>query len=213
MNLRTQQAVCALKPAKELAEYAISDIYTMFLLWAHYTENSIKGYGVTKADAGQQYEIAWNEITPEAIYLSVELKPDVPTDRQQRANTAMLLLQRPGFYSKERALSDMGVTDPEQVMKDSYFEQLLDAEIANYIQLKAAEAQMGLQQMAQQAQMAQQEQAQQTLQNEQAGAPGGPGFDPNQGGLPPQQAAPGATFEGVTGTDRQGAEAPQGRPI
>ena len=77
------------------------------------------------------------------------------------------------------------------------------------IQLQAAQAQMALQQQAQQ----QQEIAMQTMQNQQAGAPGGPGFNPAEGGLPPQQAAPGATFEGVTGEDRTGLEAPQGRPI
>ena len=41
----------------------------------------------------------------------------------------------------------------------------------------------------------------------------GNGFNPAQGGLPPQMAAPEATREGVTGVDRMGNEAPQGGPF
>jgi len=213
LNLRTQTAVGALKPPKELAEYGLGDIYTMFLLYAHYTETDIMGYGTTKADEGQQYKIAWDEIVPEAIYLSVELTPDVPLDRQQKANTAMMMLQRPGFYSKERALEDMGVTDPDQVMKEAYMEQLTDANIQNIIQTMMAQSQMQVQMQAQEAQMMQQQQQQmgmEAMQNQMAGAPGGGGFDPNQGGLPPQMAAPGATREGVTGEDMMGNEALMG---
>ena len=194
LNLATQTAVGALKPAKELAEFAMADIYTLFLLWAHYTKNDIDGYGTEKANMGEQYSIAWDEIDPQNIYLSVELKPDVPLDRQQRANTAMMLLQRPGFYSKERALEDMGVSDPDQVIKEAYFEQLLDAQIANMIQMQAQQAAMQLQQ-----QQMMQQQALASIQQQAAGAPGGNGYNPEMGGLPPQMAAPGATREGVTG--------------
>ena len=45
------------------------------------------------------------------------------------------------------------------------------------------------------------------IQGMMAGAPGGPGFNPQQGGLPPAMGAPGATFEGVTGGDRMQNEA------
>ncbi len=98
-------------------------------------------------------------------------------------------------------------------MKDAYKEQFLDAQIASTIRLQEAKEQMALQQQVQAQAEAQQAQSQQTLQNEQAGAPGGLGFDPNQGGLPPAQGAPEATFEGTRGTDRTGNEAAQGRPI
>ena len=217
LNLKTQTAVGALKPAKELAEHALADIYTLFLLFASYTENDIQGYGTGKDDSGQEYVIEHAEIEPNGIYLKVELKPDVPLDRMQRANTATMMVQQ-GIYSKERALDEMGVSDPEQVMKEVYFGQLLDAKIANLIEMERAQSQMALQMEQQQAQMAMQQQAmqqqqpqgQEAIQQQLAGAPGGQGFDPNQGGLPPQQAAPGATREGVTGEDMMGNEAPQG---
>jgi hypothetical protein len=199
LNLATQTAVGALKPAKELAEYALADIFTLFLLWANYTQNSIDGYGTGKADLGEGYSIEWDEITPESIYLSVELKPDVPLDRMQRANTAMMMVNS-GIYSKARALDEMGVTDPETVQKEIYFDMLLDAQMQNLIQTQQAQSQMALQMEQQAAQQMSLEANQTDL----AGAPGGQGFDPNQGGVPPQMVAPGATREGVTGMDMEG---------
>ena len=50
----------------------------------------------------------------------------------------------------------------------------------------------------------------QAMQNQGANVPGGNGFNPAQGGQIPQEVAPGATREGVTGEDRMGNEAPQG---
>ena len=207
LNLATQTAVGSLKPAKELAEHALADIYTLFLLYAHYTQNPIKGYGTGKKDLGELYVIKSDEIDPEGIYLSVELKPDVPLDRMQRANTAMLMVQA-GIYSKERAMEDMGITDPDQVTEEMFFERLTDARWQNMIDTMAMQSQMAIQQQAQAAQQQQAQQQELAAQQQQlAGAPGGPGFDPNQGGLPPQQAAPGATREGVTGIDLAGNEA------
>ena len=94
-------------------------------------------------------------------------------------------------------------------MKQIYFEQLLDANIQNIIQTLMAQSQMQIQMQAQEQQMAmqQQQQGMAAQQQQMAGAPGGNGFNPEQGGLPPQMAAPGATREGVTGEDRMGNEA------
>jgi len=204
LNLATQTAVGALKPAKELAEHALADIYTLFMLWAEFTGEDIVGYAKDKANIGTEYVIAANEIAPESIYISVELKPDVPLDRMQRANTAMLMVQS-GIYSKERAMEDMGITDPDTVMKEVLFDQFLQAQIANIIQMQAQQSQMALQQQQQA-----QQQALAGLQNQMAGAPGGQGFNPAMEGSPPQMAVPGATREGVTGQDMMGNEAPQG---
>jgi hypothetical protein len=208
LNLQTQTAVGALKPGKELAEYSLSDIYTLFLLWANYTESDIKGYGTGKEDLGQEYTIRWNEIDPANIYLSVELKPDVPLDRMQKANVAMLMVQA-GIYSKERAMEDMGITDPDAVTKEMFFERMTEAQFQNIIDSMAMQNQLAVQQQ----QMAMQQEQQmglEAMQNEMAGAPGGQGFNPALGGGPPQEAAPGATREGVTGEDMMGNEAPFG---
>jgi len=201
LNLATQTAVGALKPAKELAEFAIADIYTLFLLWMTYTKKNIEAYGTDKySDAGKQYTIEWDEVDPQNIYLNVELTPDVPLDRQQRANVAMGMVQA-GIYSKERAMEDMGITDPDNVMKEVLFEQLLQAEIQRMIQMQAYQDQQALV-----AQQAAQQQAMASIQSQMAGAPGGNGFNPALGGQPPAEVAPGATREGVTGQTMTGEE-------
>ncbi len=202
LNLATQTALGSLKPAKELAEFALADIYSLFLLWANYTENDIKGYGTGKQDVGEEYTIKWDEINTESIYLSVELKPDVPLDRMQKANVAMMMVQA-GIYSKERAMEDMGVTDPDAVTKEMFFERLTEAQLQNIIDTMALQNQMAIQQQQQEQQL-----ALQTIQNQMAGAPGGNGFNPAFGGGPAQEAAPMATREGVTGEDLMGNEAP-----
>ena len=71
---------------------------------------------------------------------------------------------------------------------------------------------MQVQMQAQEQQM-QQQQAQglAATQNQMAGAPGGEGFNPAAGGMPPQAVVPGATREGVTGEDMMGNEAPFGQ--
>jgi hypothetical protein len=196
LNLRTQTALGALKPALELSEYALADIYTLFLLYAHYTEKDLVGFGTGKEDNGQGYTIKADEIFPDGIYLTVKLKPDVPLDRMQKANTAMMLVNA-GIYSKERAMEDMGITDPDMVTEEMFFERMSEARLQNMIDTMAMELAMRQQQQQELA-------AQQT---ELAGAPRGQGFDNNMGGGPPAEAAPAATREGVTGEDMMGNEA------
>ncbi|MCK5430542.1 MAG: hypothetical protein KAI94_13770, partial [Anaerolineales bacterium] len=182
-----------------------------FLLYAHYTKTDLTGYGTGKKDKGQEYTIASDEIEPNAIYLSVELKPDVPLDRMQRANAAMLMVNA-GIYSKERAMGDMGITDPDKVTEEMFFERLTEAIWQNRIDQMAMELAMQQQQQQQAMQQEQQAMQQQQLpaqQTEMVGAPGGIGFDPNQGGSPPIEVVPGAaTFEGARGQSRAGEELP-----
>jgi hypothetical protein len=205
LNLKTQTAIGALHPAQELAEAALADIYEMFLLWAEHTGEDIVGYGIGKKDLGAEYTIAADTIKPDAIYLSVSLTPDVPLDRQQKANVAMMLVQA-GIYSKERAMEDMGITDPDQVTEEMFFERMTEARWQNMIDGMTMQQQMEMQMQAQAAQQ-QQQMGQEAMQNEMAGAPGGQGFNPAMGGAVPQEAAPGATREGVTGQDFAGNEA------
>jgi hypothetical protein len=202
INLRTQTAFGSLKPSLELSEYALADIYTLFLLYAHYTEEDLVGFGTGREDNGQSYTIKADTIVPDSIYLSVKLKPDVPLDRQAKANTAMMLVNA-GIYSKERAMEDMGITDPDMVTEEMFFEKMTEARWQNMIDTMNLQTQMNAQMQMQ----AQQQQGLAAQQNEMAGAPGGQEFNPAAGGTPPQEVAPGATREGVTGEDRAGNEA------
>jgi len=59
------------------------------LLWCAYTEMPLYAYGTGKDDKGQEYVIDPRRYH-DAIYIDVELKPDVPTDRLQRINAASI---------------------------------------------------------------------------------------------------------------------------
>jgi hypothetical protein len=213
LNLQTQTALGALKPAKELAEKALAEIFVMMLLWAKESSTPLMAYGSDKhLDLGKQYILEVENIPEEDLYIDVELVADLPTDKLQKANTAGMLTQF--GYSRERALEDMGVSDPQGEMKQWYGEKYIDhifemakqkqmlemqAEMAN----QQAQEQMGMQQQAQQEQMMAQQQAeaQQMAQmgQQQPGAesmqPGGQGFNAAMGGMPPAAAAPGMTRE------------------
>jgi len=211
LNLGTLIATGALKPAKELAEAALADVYSHFMYWANHTQNSIEGLGMGK-NKGKQYTIEWDEFDPENLYINCELKPDVALDRQQRANVAMGLIQA-GLMSKEQAIEYMGENDPQAILDQIDIERLWDNRIQIMIQREQMQVQMEAQQIAMQQQqaadeaaMAQQEQAMAAQQGQMAGAPGGQMFNAAAGGLPAQMGAPGATREGVTGQDMMGNE-------
>lgn len=210
LNLLTQTAIGALKPAKRLAEQGLAEMFTIMVLWSIHTELPLEAYGTDKrGDLGKDYIIDPQVIDETALYIEVELTPDEPTDRQQRANTASQLVQ--WGYPKEYALEDMGVTDPGKAMERWYYEKLLENEVNLIIQQKQMALQMEGQQIAEMQAMAQQQaQAQaQAAQQEvigRQGIPGGDGNNPAMGGNPAQMGAPEATFEGQTGMDRQGNE-------
>lgn len=196
LNLQTQTALGALKPAKELTEKALSEMFTLMLLWSSYTDVALNAYNDNRRSQmyGEEYTIEPDEIDEENIYITVELDPDEPTDKLQRANTASLLMNL--GYPKKYALEDMGVEDPEQAMDIFYEERFEEVEIQKYEQ-----GEMMALQAAQQEQMMQQQEAQQLAQQaELAGAiPGGQGFNPAMGGLPPASAFPGMTEEAMGG--------------
>jgi len=201
LNLNTLTAAGALKPAKELAENAMADAFALFMCWAGYTENSIQSYGDDGPD-----EIPWDEYDPENLYITVELKPDVALDRQQRANVAVVLLQA-RIMSREQALEYMGETDPQKIIQQIYMDDMLEA----YMQAQTALMVQDLMPQpelppGQEQGIPGQEMGMEAIQGMMAGAPGGPGFNPQQGGLPPAMGAPGATREGVSGEDMMGNE-------
>jgi len=211
-NMRLKQALASLIPYKHLAERATSQIYEKMLLWCHYSGVPIKGY-----HEEEMYQIEPEDIDPDAIYLTVELQPDVAIDQQQRTNTAVMQareLRRP----MEDILQEMGETDPQGATQRWMKEQLVLAEFQGMLQGIQAEASGAIQQAAMQmaqemlGQMQQQQQQMGQMQEQmpmaptEAGlAPGlGMGFNPNEGGQPFSQAMPGATREMQSGLSRTG---------
>ena len=207
LNLRTQTALGALRPFKEISEYSIADVVEKKLLWVEKSGKPLHAYGRGKEDLGMEYTIDPATIDPESLYISCELTPDVPTDRQAKINTASIAVQSL-WMSRERGLEYAGETDPQGVMKQYWFERLLENKLNIAMQSEMAMSQLQIQQMAQQAAA----EAQMVMQQQQAamqppGIPGaeGAGFNPAQGGQPAQMMQPGATFEGQMGLTRGGA--------
>jgi len=221
LNLATQTAVGNLKPFKRLAEVALADVCEQMLLWVRQSDEPAYAFGGRPSNAGQQLMIEANEIDPAALYIDVELHPDVPTDRQARINGANMLIQQ-GF-PRARAWEELAIADPQQALQEGYQEQMEQAFISQEVQALLAEANARAQARVQQIMMAAQQQMQgppqqgppqqqgpprrPPPQNGQSGPfPGGPGFSPPQGGQPPAVANPSGTREQVSGRDRQGNE-------
>jgi hypothetical protein len=216
LNLATQTALGALKPAKELAEKALAEIYTQMLLWVEHSGKDLVAWGSAKDDKGMQYIVRSEDIDPSGLYLSVTLTPDAPTDRMQKINAAIMAKQL--GMSNETALEELGVTDPLSEIQQSYIEQLQQAMMANVIQSmqmelqNAQQMQMQAQQMQMQSQAMQEQEAQAMVNQGMApGMPGveGQGFNPAMGGMPPALMNPAATREEQTGYDITGTPAIQ----
>ena len=116
----------------------------------------------------------------------------------------------------ERIIEFLGDTDPQGAARLYYKEQFKDAYIAGVLQKVQAEGSGEMEQMRQMLEQLMQQQEQMAKAAE-AGpgrtppGPGGlagvegPGFDPNQGGMPPATVAPeGATREAQTGRTQGG---------
>lgn len=212
LNLATQTALGALKPGKALAEKALAQILTQFMLWVHYSGKPLEEIGKSKEDWGSQYTLLPEHIDPERIFITTELKPDLPTDRAGRVQAASTARQFLG-YSQEAALEDIGVEDPAAMIEQSHFERLQENEVLLEIkrqemdlQMQFETARMGLQQAMQQQQMQQQQEMAAAQGQLQSGIPGAQGqaYNPAAGMPPPQMSSPGATREGVTGMSRGG---------
>jgi hypothetical protein len=226
-NLRIQQAMGSLMPYKFLAERWFEDAYGMMLNWAKESGNGIRGYGENKETQQlEEFKIEADEIDKSRIYLSVNLEADIPIDRQQRMATAVQASQQLKMPTRD-ILEMLGETDPERKIKEWTFEQMDMAYLGGVVQqiqfeasqqieaaIKAAQ-EAAFQQVMEQAQqgMAQQQQGggggqPGPVPGPEGGIPGvgGPGFDPNQGGIPPATANPNATREGQTGQTRTGEE-------
>ena len=218
-DLQVRQALASLGGIKSVSERFFEQVFERMLLITHYTGGEISGYGAGMA----KYTIDSEDINPEAIYLSVELKPDVPADRLQRATAAVQIVDKIP-YSPKRLLQMLGETDPEGSLREY---KLWRLEMADF-EAKLEKLQKELSGEYEQAVLeAAQALHQQMMAEIEAGGPSGPGpapegggngrvpenvlggegFNPATGGLPPAMASPGGTtLEGATGMTRGGGE-------
>jgi hypothetical protein len=209
VNQILSTATNALAPYKLLGQNALADIAHQMLCWIKYygdAYNTVDLYGQydDKTRMGQEVRITSDTIDPDALQVEVILTADIPVDKLQQINGAVLLKQN--FRIPEAELiEDIGFGDPAELAKRRDLEDYRTAYIQTDLQRiqMAAQLEMQQQQMQMQAQQAQQSQAmeqeqQARMQEEQMAAAqanaspgnenlGGPGFNPAGGGTPAVQ--------------------------
>jgi len=204
-NLQVQIAISSLGDFKHLGERFYEDAIEKILLITHYTGGEISGYG----DGLDKYVIDSEDIDPEVIHVSVELKPDVPADRQQRVVTAATMARDMKVPTRV-ILEWLGESDPEGLMREWKKEQMFQAYFSGLLQKVQMAGSGELQQLMQAAQqgqaLAEQVQQAQAGMYQERGVPGvgGQEVNPAEGGVPPATLAPQATRELQTGRDRFG---------
>lgn len=218
VNLATQSGVKAINPYKELAEDALSEIIRTMLYWIDYTGEGIVAYPtVLGGETNERIGVSKGDFDPEQLYLEIELTADVPTDRLQRMNAAVMGRDKLNM-SVRTSHEAVGIPDSgaEQKQWREEQERELDfrREEVRKDMIMQREEQLETQQQLFLQQVNQQAQMQATLQPQQQGAPqqqvqpagqpreeprGSPGFenirgqgmDTSRGGTPPAMAAPG----------------------
>lgn len=134
INLVTHSALNVLKDSRQLSQDSVSDLSELFLLWAHYTQTDLSGYGMDKEDRGVEYLIYWKDIDPDNLYIDTDLSADLPTDRQSRILAANQAITS-GLMSKLTARDEMGLVDgkmeEKRIVKENLFETLYGVELEN----------------------------------------------------------------------------------
>lgn len=218
VNQILSTATNSLAPYKLVGQHALEEIAYQMLCWGKYYDKEYGNgkstlYGVydSKSKAGDGFDIPYNTIDPDDISIEAVLTADLPIDKLQQINGAVLL--KNNFkVPEDDLLEDIGIGDPMEAAQrrrlDDYKDIFIQADLKRVMDaqaLETAQMQMQMQMQAQQAQQqqmqeqqmqAQQQAAQQQAQAQGNAAPanenlGGQGFNPAQGGTPPVQGARG----------------------
>jgi hypothetical protein len=219
-NQRLTAASNSLAPYKILSENALSELAHQMLCWIkyygkEYGKVDLYGQYNDKTRLGQEVRIASDTIEPDVLKIEVALTADMPVDRLQQINGAVLL--KNNFKVPEaELLEDIMGGDPAEMAKrrnledylNTYIEldrKRMEQELQLEGQQRTMEMQAGLQQQQQQQQAQQESQAMQQEQmmrqqestNADAANNASPaqqamgGNSPNMGGQPPVQMARG----------------------
>jgi hypothetical protein len=215
VNQILSAATNSLSPYKMLGQMALSEIAHLMLCWGKYYDKeygkgdtSLYGQYDDKSKAGRSISIPWDEIDPDKLEIESILTADMPVDKLQTINGAVMLKQNFSIPESD-LIEDLGYGDPMELEKRRRLEDYKNAyvqvdlqKLQMQLQLEMQQAQMQMQMQAQQAQMQQQQEAAAQQQEAQmAGAAnnaspanenlGGQGFNPAAGGEPPVTGARG----------------------
>jgi hypothetical protein len=123
LNLATQSGLKSLTPYKELAETALTDVFTQMLDWIEYLQKPVLAFAPGGQTGGEQVVLDPDQYDVEDLYLDVELTADVPLDKVSRINAASTAVRELN-YSRTRALEYIGESDPSMIMEESRQEEL-----------------------------------------------------------------------------------------
>jgi len=210
INAILQTTLSGLTPKRKLAESAMVEIFEQMLLWVDFMDDPLEGWGSGKV-AGEQLVITKEDFSTSAIYLSVELNATAPTEKQQRINNAVMLIQ--AGIDRNFVFKQLGIEDYEEREIERIREELL----ANEVQIAMSRRQFE-EELRQQKELAEAQQQAQPA-PEPPPPPGGgggvqslpeqvsgQGYNPAGGGQPAQIPVPGETRENLTGQDVSGNE-------
>lgn len=190
VNQLLTQAAGSLSPYKILGENALAETAHLMLCWLKYygkKYGKVDLYGQydDKSRMGQEVRISSDTIDPDALQIEVTLTADMPVDKLQQINGAVLVYQNFPVAAEE-LIEDLGYGDPAELAKRRKLEDYKNAYIANDLQRmqmelqeefqkRQMEMQAGIQQQQQeqamQQEMAAREQEQQQAQAAQGGSP------------------------------------------
>jgi hypothetical protein len=210
-NQRLTAASNSLAPQKIIGEKTHAELAHQMLCWIkyygkEYGKVDLVGRYDDKTRMGEEVRIDSDTIDPDVLEIEVTLTADLPIDKLQQINGAVLLKQN-FRVPEEELVEDLVGGDPSELAKrrnlEDYKNAYIQADIKRIMdaeqletQQKMMEMQAGIQQQ-QQAQAAeqeaaarQQEQAQADAANNATPAQGAmEGMTPNMGGMPPVQMA------------------------
>lgn len=203
LDLQSRSAVKAFSPYRDLAQDAVAEIFRLMIYWIDHTDDTIYTYPVISQKvsdiedvggevppefAGQldatisapkEIDITKEDFDIDHLYIEVELKEDVATDRLQRTNAA--IMQRKELdVPLATVLPELGHNDPGHLIEinEQEKDQALDRELQRFEkqagvqraeEIKTMKAQGMVQlQLQDQAMAAQQQQQEQQLQQQQA---------------------------------------------
>lgn len=186
LNMLSQGGRLPLVPIEQNSGKALAAALAKTLRWIHHSGQDVSLYNV-----GRLADIGPEDINPDHIEVRVKLKADIPQDRLQLANVVSLLMNAKGsdglpLISRDTALAFLEFMQPGDETEKILQELFMREHLKMYIQEAAEEAGM-----AEDMERLHEEQSAPGEPGMQSPmGPGGPGFAPGMGGMPPVQAGP-----------------------
>ncbi|KKK77076.1 hypothetical protein LCGC14_2857260, partial [marine sediment metagenome] len=176
-NAGVQAASRTIIPHKEVSEDALVEMFTQKLMWSQHAKEDLVAFISTKSADGEEgrekYTLDHREFDINTIDMQVELKADIPIDRQARVNTAAQLYTTLPV-SARYALEQTGITDAKQQMEEREQEDINSVAIQNTASSLSAEFMNELRETVRQEVLAQVQQEMQNEQSQQNGSQGAP---------------------------------------